>query len=66
MTGTNPLRELSEHGQSVWLDNLSRKLIESGELSPLGGANTFTTPQWNQGAGTIDCTGCHGEALAAS
>ena len=32
MTNPNPLRQLGEHGQSVWLDNLSRQLIESGEL----------------------------------
>ncbi|MBI5074351.1 MAG: transaldolase [Nitrospirae bacterium] len=29
----NPLRELGELGQSVWLDNLSRKLITSGRLN---------------------------------
>ncbi len=28
----NPLIDLKELGQSVWLDNLSRKLISSGEL----------------------------------
>lgn len=28
----NPLQELSEHGQSYWLDNLSRELIRSGAL----------------------------------
>lgn len=27
-----PLFELLEHGQSYWLDNLSREMIESGEL----------------------------------
>jgi transaldolase len=37
MTSTNPLRLLNEHGQSVWLDNLSRTLIESGELGRLIG-----------------------------
>src|SRR5215216_4524288 len=26
------LHELSEHGQSVWFDTLSRQLIDSGEL----------------------------------
>jgi transaldolase len=35
MAGPNPLRQLKEHGQSVWLDNLSRALIESGELQRL-------------------------------
>ena len=35
MTTPNPLRLLNEHGQSVWLDNLSRTLIESGELGRL-------------------------------
>ncbi|MFH1757873.1 MAG: transaldolase [Pseudomonadota bacterium] len=28
----NPLRKLQEIGQSIWLDNLSRNLINSGEL----------------------------------
>jgi len=28
----NPLIDLRELGQSIWLDNLSRKLIHSGEL----------------------------------
>lgn len=28
----NPLLELLEHGQSYWLDNLSRELIRGGEL----------------------------------
>ena len=31
----NPLIGLKEIGQSVWLDNLSRKLIRSGELKRL-------------------------------
>ena len=31
----NPLVGLREIGQSVWLDNLSRKLIRSGELKRL-------------------------------
>jgi transaldolase len=31
----NPLIGLKEVGQSVWLDNLSRKLIQSGELKRL-------------------------------
>ena len=35
MTTPNPLRQLNEHGQSVWLDNLSRTLIDSGELGRL-------------------------------
>src|SRR5947209_14908980 len=29
---TNPLQRLAEHGQSVWLDYISRELIGSGEL----------------------------------
>jgi transaldolase len=28
----SPLHELSEHGQSVWIDYLSRKLLHTGEL----------------------------------
>jgi len=31
----NPLRKLQEIGQSIWLDNLSRNLINSGELKRL-------------------------------
>jgi transaldolase/glucose-6-phosphate isomerase len=32
---TNPLLQLAEAGQSVWLDYLHRKIIESGELKRL-------------------------------
>jgi len=32
---TNPLRGLSEYGQSVWLDYIRRSLITSGELKRL-------------------------------
>ena len=28
----NPLLEINNYGQSIWMDNLSRSLIESGEL----------------------------------
>src|SRR5579862_3087239 len=31
----NPLKELNEYGQSVWLDFVSRELLKSGELSRL-------------------------------
>jgi transaldolase/glucose-6-phosphate isomerase len=31
----NPLKELNEHGQSVWLDFVSRDLLKSGELKRL-------------------------------
>src|SRR5688500_5453110 len=31
----NPLKELLNHGQSVWLDFISRQLIQSGELKRL-------------------------------
>jgi hypothetical protein len=31
----NPLRALAEKGQSVWLDFLSREIIENGELKKL-------------------------------
>jgi transaldolase/glucose-6-phosphate isomerase len=31
----NPLRALNAHGQSVWLDSISRRLIGSGELKQL-------------------------------
>src|SRR5438132_2302075 len=29
----SPLHELTEHGQSVWFDTLSRELIQSGDLA---------------------------------
>jgi transaldolase / glucose-6-phosphate isomerase len=32
---SNPLRQLADVGQSFWLDNLSRELIDSGELQSL-------------------------------
>ena len=32
---TNPLQKLVEHGQSIWLDFISRELITSGELERL-------------------------------
>jgi transaldolase/glucose-6-phosphate isomerase len=31
----NPLRMLNAHGQSIWLDSISRRLIGSGELNQL-------------------------------
>src|ERR1700681_2319675 len=31
----NPVRELTKHGQSVWLDYIRRSLISSGELKRL-------------------------------
>ncbi len=34
-TQKNPLFQLQEHGQSVWMDNLSRDVIQSGELKNL-------------------------------
>jgi transaldolase len=35
-TAQNPLLEIeTEYGQSIWMDNLSRDLLESGELSKL-------------------------------
>ena len=33
--GRSRLRDLSDHGQSVWIDYLSRDLLETGELAPL-------------------------------
>jgi len=35
MSRTNPLKELSRFGVSVWIDNISRELLESGELARL-------------------------------
>jgi transaldolase/glucose-6-phosphate isomerase len=32
---SNPLQKLAEHGQSVWLDFISRELVTSGELERL-------------------------------
>jgi transaldolase/glucose-6-phosphate isomerase len=29
---TNPLQQLGEHGQSIWLDYISRELVTSGQL----------------------------------
>jgi transaldolase len=31
----NPIRLLRDHGQSVWLDDISRRLLSSGQLSAL-------------------------------
>jgi transaldolase len=31
----NPLQQLADYGQSVWYDNLSRELLESGGLQKL-------------------------------
>lgn len=31
----NPIKELKKIGESIWLDNLSRRMIESGELKRL-------------------------------
>ena len=42
----NPLLTLNQHGQSVWLDNMSRGLLTSGELrrlSQLDGVTGVTT-----------------------
>jgi transaldolase len=35
MTTTNHLFEIKQYGQSIWMDNLTRDLIESGELKHL-------------------------------
>ncbi len=35
MTSTNHLLEIKQYGQSIWMDNLTRDLIESGELKDL-------------------------------
>src|SRR5580658_8285295 len=35
MTGMNPLRELEQYGQAVWLDYIRRNLLTSGELKRL-------------------------------
>lgn len=32
---TSPIFAIKNHGQSIWMDNLSRNLIESGELAAL-------------------------------
>jgi len=32
---TNPLRELSRHGQSIWLDYIERRILEDGTLSAM-------------------------------
>ena len=28
----DPLQELSRHGQAYWIDNLTRRMLKSGEL----------------------------------
>ena len=33
MANNNPLLEIKNYGQSVWMDNLSRSLIESIDLN---------------------------------
>src|SRR5580765_8183732 len=35
MSKKTRLQELSEHGQSVWLDYLSREILESGKLAEM-------------------------------
>ena len=35
MSRSNPLQDLSRYGVSVWLDNISRELLESGQLQRL-------------------------------
>jgi transaldolase len=35
MTANNHLLEIKQYGQSIWMDNLSRDLIQSGELKQL-------------------------------
>lgn len=35
MTTANPIIEIEKYGQSIWMDNLSRDLIVSGELATL-------------------------------
>ncbi|ACB50726.1 transaldolase [Crocosphaera subtropica ATCC 51142] len=32
---TNPLLEMQSYGQSIWMDNLTREVIETGELNQL-------------------------------
>jgi transaldolase len=48
-----PLQELAEHGQSVWVDYLSRKLVHEGELQGLvdqGVVGVTSNPTIFQGA----------------
>jgi transaldolase len=35
MTATNHLLEIKQYGQSIWMDNLTRDLIQSGDLKDL-------------------------------
>ena len=39
---TTPLQQLGEHGQSVWLDFISRELLTSGELQRLVAEDNVT------------------------
>src|ERR1700681_2741758 len=42
MSASNPLQQLAEHGQSVWLDFISRELLTSGELARMIGEDNVT------------------------
>src|SRR5919199_2689018 len=48
-----PLQELADHGQSVWIDYLSRKLVQDGDLAGLiddGVVGVTSNPTIFQGA----------------
>src|SRR3954469_18573134 len=48
-----PLQQLGEHGQSVWIDYLSRKFVKEGELARLverGVVGVTSNPTIFQGA----------------
>ena len=34
---STPLQQLAEHGQSVWIDYLSRRFVKDGDLKGLVG-----------------------------
>ena len=47
----NPLRQLLEKGQSVWLDYIRRGIITDGELERMvreDGVRGVTSNQWNK------------------
>ena len=53
----NPLQQLGEHGQSVWLDFISRDLVTSGELQRLVRDAMVVTQHAFLGEGNFDGAG---------
>ena len=47
------LNQLSELGQSVWIDYLSRHLIRSGELARMMEGDAVELPAADEGSGEV-------------